>query len=63
MVRLKNVIENDNGSNGENSPMLIENDNGLNVAVIENDNEPLSKTITGKTENGFYPVYAILGME
>ena len=26
--RLKNVIENDNGSNNENSPMLIENDNG-----------------------------------
>jgi len=26
--RLKNVIENDNGFNGENSPMLIENDNG-----------------------------------
>jgi len=46
--KLKNVIENDNGSDAKNGPMLIENDNGSVAAVIKSDNEPLSKMITGK---------------
>jgi hypothetical protein len=31
--------------------MLIENDNAYVEVVIENDNDPLPKTITGKNNN------------
>ena len=46
--RLKNVTENDNGFGSENSDILIENDNRDTDAVIETDNDLLSKPIIGE---------------
>ena len=48
--RLKNVTKNDNNVGIENSDILIETENSDTGAVVDGDNELLSKPIIGKNE-------------